>query len=380
MSNKKRVFMLLTNPFKPDPRVYKEARTLIELGFDVTVVAWDREGKYSSYETVDGINVYRVLLKSKYASFVNFLFKLPLFYLRAFGYIVNHRGGIYAIHANDFDTAPLALFLSRLLGAKFVYDIHDLYYTRISLLEERERDTLLRKLLWRAELLFAELADSVITVSRSVGGKHEGVKEFLVENGVSPDKIFIVWNTPELRNFPWLKRQHHEGIVVGYIGTIRSISNFIPLFEVARENKAVKLLFVGSGVYKEKLKRLVFNKYPDIWVEFIEDVPYERISEYYSFCDGIYTVYPVTSNIKRALPVKMLESVVMGIPVIVNKSTLMEDFVNIYKCGIAVEIDVDDIKTALEGIKKIKPPVGLRDKWGWERNESAIRKAYGIDW
>ncbi|WP_240911771.1 glycosyltransferase family 4 protein [Thermococcus sp. M36] len=376
---RKKVFMLLTNPFKPDPRVYKEAKTLLELGFDVSIVAWDREGKYPSYETVEGINVYRVALKSRYASFVDFLLKLPLFYFRAFKYIVNNREGIYAIHANDFDTAPLAFFLSRLLEAKFIYDVHDLYYTRISLLEEREKDTPLRKILRRAEILFAKLSDSVITVSKSVGGRHGGIKEFFVRNGVMPDKIYVVWNTPDLRFFPRLKREKHKGIVVGYIGTIRSISNFVPLFEVARKNRALKLLFVGGGASKDKIRELLSTQYPDIRVEFTGDVPYEKVPEYYSLCDVIYSVYPMTANIKMSLAVKMFESIVVGVPVIVNKDTLMEDFVNIYRCGMAVDIRSSDIEEALENIPKIKPPMELRDKWKWDRNKKAIEKAYRLD-
>ena len=39
-----RVAMLLSNAFRPDPRVLKEARSLAQAGYDLTVIAWDREG------------------------------------------------------------------------------------------------------------------------------------------------------------------------------------------------------------------------------------------------------------------------------------------------------------------------------------------------
>ena len=41
---RRRVLMLLSNPFAPDPRVYKEARTLTRNGYTVTIIAWDRQG------------------------------------------------------------------------------------------------------------------------------------------------------------------------------------------------------------------------------------------------------------------------------------------------------------------------------------------------
>lgn len=35
--------MLLSNGFSPDPRVYKEAVTLVKNGYEVIILAWDRE-------------------------------------------------------------------------------------------------------------------------------------------------------------------------------------------------------------------------------------------------------------------------------------------------------------------------------------------------
>jgi hypothetical protein len=44
--SQRRIVMLLSNAFLPDPRVLKEARSLTNAGYDVTVIAWDREGTY----------------------------------------------------------------------------------------------------------------------------------------------------------------------------------------------------------------------------------------------------------------------------------------------------------------------------------------------
>jgi glycosyltransferase involved in cell wall biosynthesis len=46
----RRVVMLLSNAFRPDPRVLKEARSLAGAGYEVTVIAWDREGAYPPEE------------------------------------------------------------------------------------------------------------------------------------------------------------------------------------------------------------------------------------------------------------------------------------------------------------------------------------------
>ena len=54
------IAMLLSNAFRPDPRVLKEAAALAAAGYAVTVIAWDREGKLPPQEQVDGFTVRRV--------------------------------------------------------------------------------------------------------------------------------------------------------------------------------------------------------------------------------------------------------------------------------------------------------------------------------
>ena len=46
--------MILSNPFMVDPRVSKEARSLVNNGHKVTVIVWDRKNDYSESEGVEG--------------------------------------------------------------------------------------------------------------------------------------------------------------------------------------------------------------------------------------------------------------------------------------------------------------------------------------
>ena len=55
-----RVVMLLSNAFRPDPRVAKEAEGLAEAGYDVEIICWDREGRFPPKETVDGYMINRI--------------------------------------------------------------------------------------------------------------------------------------------------------------------------------------------------------------------------------------------------------------------------------------------------------------------------------
>ena len=63
----KNIFMILTNGFNPDVRVYKEAKFLVQNGYNVTILCWDRKCKneLKIEENIDGINIKRFKIQSK---------------------------------------------------------------------------------------------------------------------------------------------------------------------------------------------------------------------------------------------------------------------------------------------------------------------------
>ena len=78
-----RIVMLLSNPFRPDPRVLKEAVSLVQRGYDVTVICWDRASELAAEEIVDSnIHIIRIQnVPSSYGVGIRQLFRLPLFWL-----------------------------------------------------------------------------------------------------------------------------------------------------------------------------------------------------------------------------------------------------------------------------------------------------------
>ena len=67
MSSSKKIYMILTNGFDPDVRVYKEAKYLVTEGFNVEIICWDRKCEYvdRNEEVIDGINIKRFCIPSK---------------------------------------------------------------------------------------------------------------------------------------------------------------------------------------------------------------------------------------------------------------------------------------------------------------------------
>ncbi|MBI31030.1 MAG: glycosyltransferase WbuB, partial [Euryarchaeota archaeon] len=53
------VAMIVSNPCDPDPRVEKEASTLSDAGYNVTIHAFDREGEREQEAKLEGVQIKR---------------------------------------------------------------------------------------------------------------------------------------------------------------------------------------------------------------------------------------------------------------------------------------------------------------------------------
>jgi len=54
------IVMLLSNAFRPDPRVAREAQALLDTGYRVTLICWDRQAELPEHETQNGLDIIRV--------------------------------------------------------------------------------------------------------------------------------------------------------------------------------------------------------------------------------------------------------------------------------------------------------------------------------
>src|SRR5581483_6695758 len=76
-SGRRSILMLLTNCFEPDPRVHAEAKALVEAGYRVSILAWDRDRKRPRNEVIDGIEVERIYVSSTHGRGATQLLVMP---------------------------------------------------------------------------------------------------------------------------------------------------------------------------------------------------------------------------------------------------------------------------------------------------------------
>ena len=343
--------MLLSNPFKPDPRVYEEAKALAEDGHRVTILAWDRDLRFPQKEKKGGIEIIRVKVKGSYGKFSEFFFPLLLYYRKAKKLA---RGIEYqAVHAHDFDTLPLGILLARRRKVPLIYDVHDDYASMIAESVPSFLATFVN-LLQRALMRFA----THIIYANEALHRLFGVEGFVVMNCKDPQDYNI--SVEELR-----RRFNLEGFTIVYIGIFRQIEFLRILIHAAKKSNAF-LILGGDGPYRDEVLRLISGEER---IKYVGWVPGDEIPKYTKLADAIVVLNDPSKRYDRlSTPVKMFEAMAAGIPIIVAKGTEAEKIVKEENCGLAVEFgSVDALILALQK---------LQDKHLWkELSENARRAA-----
>jgi glycosyltransferase involved in cell wall biosynthesis len=218
--NPTRVLLLVeNNGFPRDFRVRREAKALLEQGYEVSVIC-PREGDQRWSECVDGVHVFRFPHPPDGNGVLGFAFEFAYATLAilALSLWVALRHGVDVVHAaNPPDTLFVVGACFRLMGKQFVFDHHDLapevYQTRF----DRPRRDLIYLCLRAAERCSFAVSNVVVSTN-------ESYRRRAIEFGrMAPDKVFVVRNGPPLSYKPLpppaslVGRPEH---IVGYVGTI----------------------------------------------------------------------------------------------------------------------------------------------------------------
>src|SRR2546430_8620879 len=149
------VFVRSKSPAGIEPRLAKEAGSLVRAGFEVHAILWDRGLAYPKEEARDGVRIHRFRLRAAEGQ-TSLALRLPRWWAHVFLGLLRLRPEV--VHAVDFDTVIPAYAAARIAGARLVYDIFDFYAEMITApLPPR-----LRRLLANWERTMIPRADAVI--------------------------------------------------------------------------------------------------------------------------------------------------------------------------------------------------------------------------
>jgi len=341
-----RVVMLLSNAFRPDPRVLKEARSLAQAGYDLTVVAWDREGTFAPQETVDGFTVLRVQnVRSRYGAGARQLGRLPVFWRRAWAILNEIQPEL--VHCHDFDTLPPGWLWAKLHRRRVIYDAHE-YYTELQ--RPRLRGLLGKVLLPAisiAEHMLSRTADAIVTVDERIARRYHNRRIAII--GHFPPVDFI--SHPAQSGKPGAGE-----CVLVYAGRFSTDRGMLvigaALQRLAKRGLRPRLRLLGIWTNPaEEQAFLQSISGLEGQVNTVGWVPFEQIAESLSSADIALAVLQPIPRYVAALPVKLFEYMACGLPVVISDFPAVRQVVAGSDCGILVDpADVEAVSQAIEAL------------------------------
>ena len=264
------IVMLLSNAYRPDPRVQREARALVDAGYTVSIICWDRRAELPQQEKDGQINIIRIKdVVSDYGSGWRQLFYLPRFWRKAIKLARELKPDV--VHCHDLDTLYAGWKIKKRLDCPLIYDAHEHYPALMSLYLPK----FMVKALAGWERWLRGHADVTITAS-----------SILCDEFGTPPPTYTLGNYPEISSFLRvndedalaLRRSWGVGpdtLLVAYIGGFSKNRMLLPFIETAVSLPNVHFHLWGDGLQREDVETAV-SHHPNAryhgWLSF-EDLP-----------------------------------------------------------------------------------------------------------
>lgn len=327
-----RVIFLRANAIDPDPRVEKEAKSLLRGGHSCIFVGWDRTADHEpevTHRTVGGHQVPTILIGVK-ASFGQGAKNAPnvaRYQLRLFKWLKENVEDYDAIHACDLDTGIAACQASRKTGKPLVYDVFD-FYSDSRIMPDWMR-AIVRKIEY--SVIGQSCATIICTEQRAVQVEGSRYRQLVViEN--TPEEI-------ELDEACESGRADTTKITLAYVGILTADRYLDRLLDAVDQHENLVLNIGGFGPLSEMIER---RANANQRIRYRGRLAYHDALVCEKKADVMFGMYdPSIANHRLAAPNKYYESLMLGTPLITVRGTSVADWVEEEKTGEALDPDFD---------------------------------------
>ena len=370
-NSKTRVCILRSNPVRPDSRVEKEAWSLTKAGYDVHILAWDRDTNIKEtnhfVQVADvQIPITRLGYKASYGEGMKNLKAFLSFQFSMRNWLRKHDFDI--IHACDFDTAFFSNSVVKRKKEKFVFDIFDFLFG--------EPKGIVQKIVKKAQLRIINHADATIICTE------ERKKQIA---GSIPRKLAVIHNTPASAQIRQCDRktEQTEKIKIVYVGILQDFRLLKEIGDAVSENNNIEFHVAGFGKYEDFFKDMAKN-FDNIY--FYGRLTYDQTLSLENECDIMLAIYdPTIENHRFAAPNKFYESLMLGKPVVMVKNTGMSQVVENNGIGVLIDYSKEGFISGINMLIEMKDDwysIGdkmkelYRDQYCWDEMERRLIQIY----
>jgi len=377
-----RIGMVVFGNYSSDQRVRREAEALVSRGDEVDCICLYQDP--DKKRIVKGVRLfYPPARKYRGERIVSYLIEYFAFFLYAFVRLstlhVKRRYDVVQVHTMP-DFLVFAALIPKLLGAKIILDVHDLmpelYAAKFGVPKE---NWLIRLITW-VERRSVAFADRTMAV-------HEPHLAILAGHGNPKEKFLVLLNLPDSAVFARAdripKKSNDNTFIVVYHGVIVERSGIdVALRAVALARKEIpglKFRIIGAD---EGLPctELVDQLRRDGSLEIFRTVPTEGLPALLADADAGIVPYVKNEFTRCVLPVRLMEYVALGIPVITSRLETIEahfddDMVRYFTPGNEVEL-AQQIIALYCNPQERKRLVMSADRFLREHNWETAKKSY----
>lgn len=350
MSDSKNILMVLsTKKYPPDGRVEREARDLIRDGHKLFLIA-RRGPDQPKEETVDGVNVIRVLLpfqkKKAVGDLIYFFLQRYLIFFRIVAACRKHK--IDVLHVHDLPYAFATTLAGKVLRIPVIFDMHEHYTVMLQMSFEakvyrkfKPLAFILLGLLRIEERIACRWARKVIVVA-------EEQIDRISSLGAAAENIVVVTNTEDINHFSGfaidesLLGEFKDEFVILYVGAFsphRGLDTAVRAMPaVLKEIPKARLLLVGDGNNRAEIEQLTEQMGLCEKVTFTGHQPFGKLPTYIHLCAVGIIPHISTPHIETTMPNKIFQFMMLGKPVVVSSTRPMMRIVNDAECGLIFEV------------------------------------------
>ncbi len=319
----RRILIIVENlPVPFDRRVWQEATTLHEAGYEVSIICPKMKGYTRPKEVVDGIAIYRHPLPIEGNGVGGYLaeYGAALFWQSLLAWRILFTRGFDAIHAcNPPDTIFFVAAPFKLLGRRFLFDHHDvcpeLYEAKFG-----TRRSFLYRIMRGLERWTFRFADISIATNNSY-------RDIAVQRGGMPqERVFVVRSGPNLERLqpvaPNGKWKHGRRFLVGYVGVMGRQEGIDLLLEAVRYvvyergRTDIQFVLVGGGTECGAMEDYAREIGVHPYVTFTGRIPDDELIEALSTADVCVNPDRVNAMNDLSTMNKIMEYMALGKPMV----------------------------------------------------------------
>ncbi len=358
-----------------DSRIVNLTNSLKKDGCRVSVISFDWFISKEDYFR-DDLRIFR-LTKGKFSLFFYINFAVTL--LKE---LINTRADIY--FAEDFYTLPFVTIIAKARRAKVYYNSRELY----AFLGGLRKRPYLQSIVKFIEKIFIRKADLVLTTG-------EMDSEFL-------EKFYSIKNTLVIRNIPLLQEPSEkidfrkiygigeEKVILLYQGVLLEGRGIPVIMRAMVSLPQTVLVLLGDGEQKNNFKSMSEKLNISDRVIFAGTFSQTQLINYTAAADiGLSLIENISVSYYHALPNKLFEYIMAGLPVLCSNLPQMKKIVEEYRVGEAISIEDDKMvaaalkrftedKQLLNSYKKNCSAAAAQLNWQAEYERSR-RKLLGIN-